>query len=149
METTSAPVTDTSSAPAPILSWRSFPFLEKRAQGISVLVFILLVLAGIWFWTYEWYMVALGALFLFGSLSSYFFPTRYTISDDGVEMRRIGRLVKRGWGEFRSFYADKRGLMLSTFDRPSRMDAFRGFNIHFSGNRDQVIAYVEKHLPRV
>jgi hypothetical protein len=131
------------------MSWRSFPFLEKRTQGISVLVFILAVLAGIWFWTYEWYMVALGGLFLFGSLASYFLPTKYALSDDGVELRRLGRTVRRGWSEFRSFYADKRGLMLSTFDRPSRMDAFRGFNIHFSGNRDAVIAYVEKHLPRI
>jgi hypothetical protein len=149
METTPAPPSENVTQPGPTISWRSFPFLEKRLQGISVLVFILVILVGIWFWTYEWYMVALGGLFLFGSLASYFLPTRFTLSDEGVEMRRIGRQIKRGWSEFRSFYADKRGLMLSTFDRPSRMDAFRGFNIHFSGNRDAVIVYVEKHLPRV
>jgi hypothetical protein len=147
MDTTPTPVPEQSATPT--LSWRSFPFLEKRVQGISVLIFILAVLAGIWFWTYEWYMVALGAIFLFGTLASYFFPTKFTLSDDGVELRRLGRSVRRGWDEFRSFYADKRGLMLSTFDRVSRMDAFRGFNIHFSGNRDAVIAYVEKHLPRL
>jgi len=149
MDTTPVPASEPSPAPGPTLSWCSFPFLEKRWQGISVIIFILAVLAGIWFWTYEWYMVALGGLFLFGSLASYFLPTKYTLSDDGAEFKRLGRAVKRGWGEFRSFYADKRGLMLSTFDRASRMDAFRGMNIHFSGNRDAVIAYVEKHLPRL
>lgn len=149
MDITPVPASEPSPASGPTLSWRSFPFLEKRLQGISVLIFILAVLAGIWFWTYEWYMVALGGLFLFGTLASYFFPTKFTLSDDGVEFKRLGRAVKRGWGEFRSFYADKRGLMLSTFDRASRMDAFRGFNIHFSGNRDAVIAFVEKHLPRL
>ena len=143
-----AQAVSTNDAPE-VLTWRSYPFTEKLGQGIVVLVFIIVVIVGIWFWTYEWLMVGLSTLILFGSLTSYFLPAKYKLSSEGAKVRRMGRTIKRRWDEFRSFYADKRGLMLSTFDKPNRLDSFRGFNIHFSGNREQIIAYVEKHLPRV
>lgn len=133
----------------PPLVWRTYPFMDNIKQGILVALFIVAVLVGVWFWTYDLFMVGLGTFILLGSLASYFLPTRFKLDAEGAEFRRFGRGFRRTWKEFRCFYADKNGIMLSTFDTPRRMDSFRGMNIRFNKNRDIVIAYVEKYLPRV
>lgn len=45
---------------------------------------------------------------------------------------------------FRSFYPDKRGVLLSPFTRPSRLENFRGVYVRYDGNKDEVDAFVKE-----
>jgi hypothetical protein len=51
---------------------------------------------------------------------------------------------EKGWSEFRSYYVDREGLLLSPFTERSRLERFRGVSLQFHGNRDEVVAFVER-----
>ena len=74
---------------------------------------------------------------------SFFLPTDFILTDAVVERRYLGINQKRKWSEFRSFYPDKNGVLLSPFVRPSRLENFRGLYLRFEDNRDQVLAVVQ------
>jgi hypothetical protein len=88
----------------------------------------------------EWAMplfYVLGMLFLLGSLLSWFIPTRYRLWPDRVEVTYFTIHVRRPWTDFRCYYADKRGVMLGTFPRQTRLDRFRGQSVRFSRAQDE------------
>lgn len=90
----------------------------------------------------------LGAVVLALSLHGHLLPRRYRLDDDGVSVSAIRFKKRRPWDYFHSYYADRLGVMLSTFTYPSRLDSFRGVNLRFArGNRDDVVAFVAARLP--
>jgi hypothetical protein len=88
----------------------------------------------------------LGLLMLAGSLGTYFLPTDYVLTATGVESRFIGVTRRFRWGQFRSFYRDRHGVLLSPFPRPSRLENFRGLYVRFDGCADAVMAVVGAHI---
>ena len=124
-----------------LLRWRSIP--AKRAIRTTVLVTIVVVgvpvLLAVW---YGPFFGLLGILILGGSLLSFFLPTDYVLTDLAVARRYLGIDQKRKWSEFRSYYPDKNGVLLSPFPGPSRLENFRGMYLRFEGNREAVLAVV-------
>lgn len=143
---------DKTSTPADIgerelLRWRSVP--AERRMKTTVLVAIVIVgvpvLLAVW---YGAFYGLLGILILGGSLLSFFLPTMYVLTDLTVSRRYLGIDQKRKWSEFRSFYPDKNGVLLSPFVQPSRLENFRGMYLRFEGNRDEVLALVTDMVSR-
>ncbi len=52
----------------------------------------------------------------------------------------------KGWSDFRSYHVDREGLLLSPFVERSRLERFRGVSLQFHGNRDEVVAFVERAM---
>lgn len=92
------------------------------------------------------FLVALSVVIMLGSLSSFFLPTRYELDDDKVKIRYLLSMRERKWGMFRSYYVDKNGVLLSPFERPSRLENFRGLYIRFDNNQDQVVDFVKSKI---
>lgn len=130
------------------LEWSVYPLIAY--PGRSALAVFLVILSGVLIGIAAgyWFFGALGAVILILSLYNHFFPSYYRLDGSGAEVRVLFARRRRGWDYFRSYYADRMGVMLSTFTYASRLDSFRGMNLRFSKeNRGEVIGFVEKYLP--
>jgi len=90
-----------------------------------------------------WMVLLAGAIFM-GSLSTFFFPTRYEISKDKIKVKYLFTSVVKDMSMYRSFYPDKNGVLLSPFTKPSRLENFRGLYIKYHRNKDEVDAFVKR-----
>ncbi len=80
----------------------------------------------------------LGMLLVLGDLLPYFILTEYELYEDRFVIRYFFFKVSRPYSDFGCFYQDKRGIMLSTFKLPRRLDAFRGQSFRFSAGRQEM-----------
>jgi hypothetical protein len=120
----------------------------KRDVRITILttVFIIICIILVWLITYSVFMTGLGVLILFGSLAGFYFPTRYYFYDDHIIVKTTVQKLRKEWSQYRSYYPDKNGVLLSPFVRPTRLENFRGLYIKFAGNRDQVMEIVKAKI---
>lgn len=124
-----------------LLKWRSWPAVERPWTTVILVVFLLFVAFLVWnitvnIWQTPFYYF-LGMLLVLGNLLPWFIPTDYELDHQGVRVRYIFIKVERKWEDFGCFYQDKRGVMLSTFKMPRRLDPFRGQSLRFSGNKEE------------
>jgi hypothetical protein len=92
------------------------------------------------------FLGVLSVLILFTSLHSYFMRTMYRMDGNGVVIKTSVTRTVKSWSDFKRFYVDKRGVTLSPFAKPSRLEPFRSIRLLYGGNRDDVVAFVSKNL---
>ncbi|MBI5867537.1 MAG: hypothetical protein HZB43_04485 [candidate division Zixibacteria bacterium] len=90
----------------------------------------------------------LAVIILGGSMAPYFLPTDYTFYAGGVESRFIGVNRRFTWEQFRSFYRDRNGVLLSPFPQPSRLENFRGIYLRFGTSAEEVMRIVAERVKR-
>jgi hypothetical protein len=83
---------------------------------------------------------------LFASLAKFYLPTKYRLSDKRIMVKSTTQTVYKNWSQYRSFYPDRNGVLLSPFVRPSRLENFRGLYLIFENNKKDVIRFVENHI---
>ena len=132
--------------PTPLLEYLCHP--ARRDMRITVLatVFIIICVILVWLISYSLLLVALAVLILFGSLAGFYFPTRYRFYDDHLIVKTTAQTLRKEWSQFRSYYPDKNGVLLSPFGRPTRLENFRGLYIKFAGNRQAVMDIVKAKI---
>jgi hypothetical protein len=130
----------------PILEFVCHP--AKRDLRITALttLFIIICVVLVWLISYSAFMTGLGVLILFGSLSGFYLPTRYYFYDDHLIVKTTVQKLRKEWSQFRSYYPDKNGVLLSPFVHPTRLENFRGLYIKFAGNRDRVMGIVRSKI---
>jgi hypothetical protein len=129
------------------LSWRVHPAAERPAHG-ALLIGIIAICTWIFWSGFGPYYGVFCLAVLLVSMAPFFLPTSYSLDDEGVEITSL-LIVRhfRPWTDFRSFYADKTGVQLSPFQKPSRLAVFRGNFMRFSPeNREQVKAFLDEHI---
>lgn len=128
-----------------LLRWRYHPVKEGGWRLVAVAAFIvgIPVLVGA---LYGPFYILLSLVILGASLGTYFLPTEYALYAGGMETRFIGVTRRFTWAQFRSFYPDRNGVLLSPFPAPSRLENFRGLYVRFSQNRDAVLAIVRERV---
>lgn len=136
----------TEASEIPTVAWVSHPFRQSTSRAALALsaVFASALLAA-------WFMESAGfgllaCIIMFFSLSKFFFPTRYLLDENGVTVKTTTQTFTRPWKQFRSFYVDPNGALLSPFAVPSRLENFRGLYITFKDNKDEVVAYIKAHV---
>ena len=131
-----------------VLEWVSHPAKRKPLVTVVVSLFIVLLVIIVYYMTYSVWFSALGFVILYGSLSAFYFPTRYRLADDGIEVKTTFQRLHKKWSQYRTCYPDKNGILLSPFARPSRLENFRGLYLRFWYNRDEVMAFVNKQIEK-
>lgn len=129
-----------------LLRWRYHPVREGgwRLVAVSACLIGIPALVG---WLYGPFFILLALAILGASLGIYFLPTDYTLYVGGLETRFIGVTRRFTWSQFRSYYPDRNGVLLSPFPKPSRLENFRGLFVRFHGNREAVMAVVRERIP--
>lgn len=132
--------------PTPLLEYVCHPARRNRTvTTLTTLVLIVCVIL-VYLISYSPFMTFLAIVILFAALSGFYFPTRYALYDDHFIAKTKTQALRKDWKQFRSYYPDKNGVLLSPFPRPSRLENFRGYYLKFSGNRDEVMRLVEARI---
>jgi hypothetical protein len=88
----------------------------------------------------------ISAVVLTAAMSRYLLPVRYHLTDREVVVVHAGMTRRAPWERFRRFSVHPDGVFLSPFDRPSRLDAFRGCFLRFRDNREEVLELVRGRI---
>lgn len=129
------------------IEWVSFPAVENFRKTTITTIFII-SLSILLYFLYGPIYGFLSILFLGFSLLPYYTPTTYRLNEDGIEVKKVFYTIKKSWSNFRSFYPDKNGVLLSPFSIPTRLENFRGIYIRFRGNGEEVLSVVESMMDR-
>ncbi|HPM78463.1 MAG TPA: hypothetical protein PK961_15340 [bacterium] len=130
------------------LSWTSHPAVEEPVRNWIVILFVAMTAGALWLATRSWPWVALGVVVLLGGVRQWFLPTHYRLDDTGAQLRILFYRRRQEWARIKRASADRRGVLLSPFPFPSRLEAFRGMYLRFAGNREQVMRFIEARLEK-
>jgi hypothetical protein len=129
------------------MSWVSHPFKEHKRRSIILIVFLFFLWIGLYHY-FGWLALFLGILLVGSAIYPYFIRTTYTLDDKKIKIKGLFMEKEKEWFEFRSYYPDRNGVLLSPFTKPSRLENFRGTYLRFSGNRAQVIEFVSHKIKK-
>lgn len=130
----------------PQRTWRVHPLRDNWTRSILLLLFLLLLFSGI-YWLFQSVFVALlSAIFVNGSLYRYFVPFRYELYEHELVVSAPFYRLTKPWSDFRSFYVDNNGVLLSPFAKPSRLENFRGVYVRFGANRSEVLDFIKNKI---
>jgi hypothetical protein len=129
--------------------WISHPAKKNKYITILVSIFIVILVFLVYMMTFSVWFSILGFIILYGSLSSFYFPTRYKFTEEEIIVKTTMQTLHKKWSQYRSYYPDKNGVLLSPFIRPTRLENFRGIYIRFWNNRDEVIAFVKRKMAQL
>ncbi len=128
------------------LEWHVFPFLDDTRRSVIVVSIIVGVGVTVFLAFRDVFLTLLSLAILLVSLHTFFTKTTYRLSEDGVAVRTVGVRTFKTWSAFKRYSADGKGVTLSPFAQPSRLDAFRSVRLLFGGNRDEVVAFISKRI---
>jgi hypothetical protein len=134
------------------LEWTIHPLRKDIKKSLFLIILLGLVAILVYFWgaavdkTNAILLTGVSVIILFSSLTKYFFPTHYVLSEEGVEMKTtFGKLTRR-WVYFRSFYPDRNGIFLSPFPKKSWLENFRGVYLIFNNNAQEVTKFIRAKI---
>lgn len=131
------------------IEWVCHPARRRPRAALILTLFLLLLLTGIYASFIDVYLTGLAALILLGSLAPFYFPTSYRMTEDGISIRTVTGSREKQWDLYRRFEADRYGVLLSPFDRPSRLDRFHGLNLRFDTmDRERVLDFIRRRFDR-
>ena len=132
---------------SPQLKWTSWPVRDEPPSKTAVLA-LLIGMTVAMAWMQAPYYGILGFVLMMLLLAPYFLPCRFEVSSTGVKVFFPMFNRDRPWSTYKRYVVRKDGVFLSPFDKPSRLDSYRGDFLRFSAatDREQVIALVRKHV---
>ena len=131
---------------AETLSWRSFPVADDFPRSLLLIAAAGAACVGIALSFRGAGYGLLSAALLGLSLARYFLPTWYELGEAGVAVRFLGQERRIPWAEVKRATVHRAGVFLSPFERPSRLESFRGTFLRFAGNAEEVVSFVERRL---
>ncbi|MCK4385300.1 MAG: hypothetical protein KAW52_03465 [candidate division Zixibacteria bacterium] len=129
-----------------VLRWSTHPVKRNTKISILVILFLLVVWFLVYLTTFSPLLTILSVVIMLGSLSPFFLPTYYELGDEKIKVKFFLNTKEKEWSMFRSFYVDKNGVLLSPFEKPSRLENFRGLYMRFNRNKDQVVDFVKSRI---
>jgi hypothetical protein len=124
--------------------WESWPVRRSPARGLLAAAVIVGSAWGTWAWTGSAALTGFALVVLLVATGSFFFPTHYRLTRDGVEIERPWRRQSRPWQDFRGIRRGGNLVVLSPFERESWLDGFRGVTLLLPEERGEVLDYVEE-----
>ncbi|MDA3814081.1 MAG: hypothetical protein PF570_07505 [Candidatus Cloacimonetes bacterium] len=137
----------------PKLKWISYPFKDFPLSTVLLITFLIIISLLLWKITViNWNMplffyLGMGVFML--SLITYFIPTTYELFEEKIIVHYWLIKVERPYSHFGCYYIDKKGIMLSTFKMPRKLDPFRGLSLRFSkprNEKDELVKILEDKI---
>jgi hypothetical protein len=128
------------------LEWSVFPFLEDTRRSAIVVAIIAAAAILVYLAFKDVFLTLLSVAILVVSLHTFFTRTTYRLGEEGVSVTTVGVKTSKSWAAFKRYTVDGKGVTLSPFAQPSRLDPFRSVRLLFGGNRDEVVAFISKRV---
>ncbi len=129
------------------LQWSVHPLVEEARFKSAALCLALVAFPVLAALSFEGILYGLISIMtLVAAMSRYLFPTRYRLDGSGLETEHLWWKKRRTWSDFGRARIRRDGLFLSPFERPHRLDSFRGEFIRCRGNQERVSSFVEQHV---
>ena len=125
----------------PLLKWTSHPLRDFPLSSSILIAFIIIIAFSLWRiavidWEMPFFYYLFVSIFVL-SFTPYFIPTTYEFHDDKIVIYYWFYRMEKQYSDYGCYYFDKKGVMLSTFKMPRRLDPFRGLNIRFSKTKKE------------
>ena len=140
----SQPTTTPNPSSNAAVNWRSWPLVDEAPRSFLLVgvTIAACVLVGVAFGG-AWYGVV-AVVLLAVALGRYFLPTWFEVNESGVAVRFCGQTRHMNWSKVGRIIVQEAGVFVSPFAMPSRLDSFRGVFLRFTGNADEVVAFVRQ-----
>jgi hypothetical protein len=128
------------------LTWQSHPAKERPLAAVLVSAFIAAVMVVVYYAAERspLMMMFAGAVLVI-SLSTFFFPTIYTVDEKNVRIKYVFSVKERNLSAFRQYFPESRGILLSPYLSASRIENFRGFYLRYGkNNKTEVDEFVKR-----
>ena len=129
-----------------LLAWTTHPIKKRPLAAVLVSLFILLIPFIVLSITSSKIFGFLSLVVLFASVAKFYFPTYFTLTDSEAIIKSSTQTIRKKWSEFRSYYPDKNGVLLSPFIDKSRLEIFRGIYLIFDNNSDEVMEIIKQKI---
>lgn len=129
-----------------LLTWTTHPIKKRPLAAVLVSLFILIVPFIVLSITSSKIFGFLSLVVLFASVAKFYFPTYFTLTNSEAVIKSSTQTIRKQWSEFRSYYPDKNGVLLSPFVEKSRLENFRGIYLIFDNNTDDVMKIVKQKI---
>ena len=129
------------------LVYRCHPARRSPVRTALVMVFLGVLAIFVHWYTGSPGFAVILTVIMFFSLSAYFFPAWYTLSEKGIKVKTLITTFERTWGLYRSHWPDKNGVLLSPFPYKSRLENCRGLYVRYESNGKDVLAFVKRYVP--
>lgn len=130
-----------------VLEWRVHKAKENPRKTFGTILLLLFIGLAIFFLWQELFLTGLSVAILFCSIVTYFLPITYRLDEQGVTRTILGAAQHRQWSEFKSFYIDKNGILLSPFNEKSFLETYRGIFL-MCGKNDEVREFVKRQMAK-
>ncbi len=123
--------------------------LVKKSARLQVLFFggLILSMGILWWLTHSIGWMLLGIIAVLGSLSLYYLPITYYLTDREVLMRTYVNSQIKLWGNFSHYVEYDDAVQLIFHQDNFRGQMLQGLLLYFSNNRDEIMEVVSSKLP--
>lgn len=125
-----------------MLSWRYHPAAKDKIRTTLAATVILAFGVFVWWYSQSTIFALLAVLILTASLGVFFFPTRYTLAEEGLTVEFLGTKQVKKWNSFVRAEPEKNGIFLSPFARKNFLEHYRGIFVRYNGNKKEVDRFV-------
>lgn len=135
------------SKPVVEMEWQVQLGADESWKRLPVLV-ASLIAAG-----FGWYLIGvfgafMGVAVVLASTAELWMPMRFKLTDVDASSRVGLSLTAIRWENVKRVLETDQGVTLSPLEKSSRLDAFRGVYLRFSGNRSEVLAKIAELTER-
>lgn len=127
--------------------WVSHPLKESMSLNIIAFLGILLMLL-VGYVSLGYVGMIVSVLVIILSLISYFAPTKYRIENGKINVSFM--FIKKDYelSHFKSYYIDNKGILLSPFKKPNRLENFRGLYVRFGLQKESVVRLIAENISK-
>ena len=130
----------------PEIEWAVHLLKENVLKSTLLILFLILICIAVYLAFQIPFYAFLSVVILFGSLNTFFLPVKYSLYPDKVMIYFPFSKRSKPWTDFKSYYIDKRGILLSPFPNPSRLENYRGIYIRFGNNKAEVVGFIKQKI---
>lgn len=129
-----------------IFEWTVHPLSRGGLKSFIFVITLIVVPFGVLevFEHLAWAVFA--TLFLLGTLSAFWLPTRFMLDTNGILVQRWFWKKRKLYSDLKRVDRDKNGLFVSPFPIRSRLDGHRGMLLMEPPQRDEVERYLRERI---
>ena len=132
--------------PGAALSWTDWP--ASRARGRAAAATAVIAVTVVVVATLDPWLAVLGGAALLASTAEALLPLRYTLSDDGVELRGWFTARRVAWADLASWSRAPDGFVLQGRGRSPFLRRRRSVRLRCPGRESAVSSYLAAALPQ-